>query len=61
MPDDNSEVTAPTGIEKNKIDNQMVTKVLKFSFDHQSQTTDKTGHPSAIHTHWMHALQDRTR
>jgi hypothetical protein len=57
MPDDNSEVTAPTGIEKNKIDNQMVTKVLKFSFVTNPKQQTKPAHPSAIHTHWMHALQ----
>ena len=57
IPDDNSEVTAPTGIESNKIENKMVTKVLKFSFVTNSTQQTKPAHPSAIHTHWLHALQ----
>jgi hypothetical protein len=56
--DDNSEVTAPTGVETNKIEHQMVTKVLKFSFvTHSKQQQTLPAHPAAIHTHWLHAIQ----
>ena len=55
-PDDSSDVTTPTGIETDKIENKMVTKVLKFSFVTKQQQT-KPVHPGAIHTHWLHAIQ----
>jgi hypothetical protein len=57
-PDDSSDVTTPTGIEMNKIENKMVTKVLKFSFvTNPKQQQTKPVHPGAVHTHWMHAIQ----
>jgi hypothetical protein len=57
IPDNHSDVTTPTGVEKQTIEHQMVTKVLKFSFvTHPNQTT-KPAQPGAIHTHCLHAIQ----
>ena len=54
--DDKSDVTDPTGFATMKFEQEMVTKVLKFSFI-TPKTQAKQVPPGTIHIHLLHALQ----
>ena len=54
--DDKSEATDPTGFATMKFEQEMVTKVLKFSFV-APKTQAKQVPPGIIHLHLLHAIQ----
>jgi hypothetical protein len=54
--DDKSDATDPTGFATMKFEQEMVTKVLKFSFV-SPKTQTKQVPPGIIHIHLLHALQ----
>jgi hypothetical protein len=55
--DDMSEVTGNLGRRTEVTDQEMASKVLKFSFVY-SGNTKHTVAPNVIHTHWMQAVQE---
>ena len=56
--DDKSDSTTPTGFTATKIEHEMVTKVIKFSFTTPPMNKQtKQAPPAVIHTHWLHAVQ----
>ncbi len=54
--DDMSDVTVNNGKASNENYQQMISKVLKFSFVYSGTTQHKIA-PSIVHTHWMQAVQ----
>lgn len=56
-PDDKSDSTTPTGFNATKIEHEMVTKVIKFSFTTPKDRNTQQAPPAIIHTHWMQAIQ----
>ena len=56
-PDDKSDSTTPTGFNATKIEHEMVTKVIKFSFTTPTDRNTKQAPPAIIHTHRMQAIQ----
>jgi hypothetical protein len=54
--DDKSDATDPTGFATMKFEQEMVTKVLKFSFV-APKTQTKQVPPGIVHMHLLHALQ----
>jgi len=54
--DDKSDATDPTGFATMKFEQEMVTKVLKFSFVAPKNQTKQVP-PGIVHTHLLHALQ----
>jgi hypothetical protein len=55
--DDMSDVTGNLGRRADASDQEMASKVLKFSFVYSGITKHKVP-PSVIHTHWMQAAQE---
>ena len=55
--DDMSDTTPPTGFKPKENDQEMTSKVFKFSFVYTGNTKHKVA-PSVLHTHWMQAVQE---
>jgi hypothetical protein len=55
--DDKSDATDPTGFVPMKFEQEMVTKVIKFSFLAPSNNHVKQVPPGSIHIHLLHAIQ----
>lgn len=56
--DDMSDVTANNRKNPEVIEQEMVSKVLKFSFVYSATTKHQIVAPSIIHTHWMQSVQE---
>ena len=55
--DARSDTTPPIGTNPKANEQEMTSKVLKFSFVYTGSTKSKVA-PSVIHTHWMQAVQE---
>ena len=55
--DDISDTTPPTGFKPKVTEQEMTSRVFKFSFVYNGNTKNKIA-PSVLHTHWMQAVQE---
>jgi hypothetical protein len=55
--DEQSDTTPPTGFKPKANEQEMTSKVFKFSFVYNGLTKNTVA-PSVLHTHWMQAVQD---